>query len=246
LIGYPHHGLYLERQSMSAMTSSAAPLAARVRDERLRVGWTQADLANRAGMSVDTYVRFERSAKINLGRLLKVTTALGFDLTLSASGTAPSSPSLPDPRLVRVRQRGLRHARPASAPSTPSKTPASGSRPKPTGARPPAPLPARATLSVDPSAVAEATKQYRDPIRMLVNTIVFNRLNNYTTRTVVQNVMSAHNVPDSAKPAFVAAVEAEIAGLNAENCIALSINPSTYETWAKTWNYNLGIVGALE
>jgi hypothetical protein len=89
-------------------------------------------------------------------------------------------------------------------------------------------------------------KQYRDPIRLLVNTIVFNRLTNYTTRTAVQNVMRAHNVADGAKPAFVAAVEAELAGLNAENCTALSINPSTYETWAKTWNPNLGIVGALE
>jgi transcriptional regulator with XRE-family HTH domain len=231
---------------MSAPTSAAAPLAARVRQERLRIGWTQADLANRAGLSVDTYVRFERSAQISLERLLKVGTALGLDLTFSASGATTLSPSLPDPRLLHVRQRGLRHMRPAVKRFEPAKTPSSSARPKPATAQPPAPPPVRPEPSIDPSAVAEVAKQYRDPIRMLVRTIVLNQLNNYTTRTVVENTMRSNRVDVTVQPAFVAAVEGELAKLDGQTCALLGINTSDYENWAKTWNANLGIIGVFE
>ena len=60
---------------MIALTSPpeiAAQLAQRLRDRRLRRGWTQDELAKRAGIRPATYVLFERTGKISLLRLLKV------------------------------------------------------------------------------------------------------------------------------------------------------------------------------
>jgi transcriptional regulator with XRE-family HTH domain len=231
---------------MSAPSSSAAPLATRIRQERLRLGWTQADLASRAGVALNTYERFERSAEISLGRLLKVAAAVGLDLTFATPGEVTPSASLSDPRLLHVRQRGLRHARPAPEPSRTAKTPSSDPQPTPATPRPPAPPPVQPKPSVDPSAVAEVAKQYRDPIRLLVRTIVLNQLNNYTTRTVVENTMRSKNVDVATQPAFVAAVEGELAKLNGQTCALLEINASEYENWAKTWDTNLGVVGVFE
>lgn len=47
-------------------------LANRVRERRLQHGWTQDEIALRAGMKTPTYVLFERTGRIALGRLLKV------------------------------------------------------------------------------------------------------------------------------------------------------------------------------
>ena len=50
----------------------ATQLAGRLRDRRLHRGWTQGELASRAGIRPATYVLFERTGKISLLRLLKV------------------------------------------------------------------------------------------------------------------------------------------------------------------------------
>lgn len=54
----------------------AAGLAERARALRLHRGWTQQELADRAGVAVDTLRRFERTGKISLDRLLMVAKVL--------------------------------------------------------------------------------------------------------------------------------------------------------------------------
>ena len=87
---------------------AAADIAQRIRAERLGRGWTQPQLAQRAGLSVATYRLFERSGKISLHRLLAIVSALGrlgeWDALLRP---APTSIDALDPRR-RVRQRGRR------------------------------------------------------------------------------------------------------------------------------------------
>lgn len=58
--------------SLKTTSEVAADLAARVRERRLQRGWTQAEIALRAGMKTPTYVLFERTGRIALARLLKV------------------------------------------------------------------------------------------------------------------------------------------------------------------------------
>lgn len=55
----------------------AGSVAQRVRELRLRRGWTQAEIAERAGISRLTYRAFERTGKISLERLLSIAIALG-------------------------------------------------------------------------------------------------------------------------------------------------------------------------
>lgn len=47
-------------------------LARRIRARRLRRGWTQAEMAKRAGVKPSTYILFERTGHISLIRLLKL------------------------------------------------------------------------------------------------------------------------------------------------------------------------------
>ena len=58
------------------MRELAVDLATRVRAERLRRNWTQAELAARAGISLASYRRFEQDGRIALERLLLVASAL--------------------------------------------------------------------------------------------------------------------------------------------------------------------------
>ena len=58
--------------SLKGATEIARELARRVRDRRLRRGWTQAELALRAGVNPATYVLFERTGRIAVIRLLKI------------------------------------------------------------------------------------------------------------------------------------------------------------------------------
>ncbi len=61
----------------------ARTLAERVKVLRLERGWTQQETAERAGLTLATYRRFEREGRISLERLLKLAVVLdarrGFD-----------------------------------------------------------------------------------------------------------------------------------------------------------------------
>ena len=58
--------------SLKSAPELAAELAVRLRTRRLKRGWTQAEIARRAGLKEPTYVLFERTGRISLLRLLKV------------------------------------------------------------------------------------------------------------------------------------------------------------------------------
>lgn len=55
----------------------ARELAARVRAARLQLGWSQNELAQRAGLRPATYRLFEQTGQIALMRLLRVLAMLG-------------------------------------------------------------------------------------------------------------------------------------------------------------------------
>lgn len=58
--------------SLKSATEIAVELARRVRSRRLNRGWTQAELARRAGVRPATYVLFERTGRIASVRLIKI------------------------------------------------------------------------------------------------------------------------------------------------------------------------------
>lgn len=57
---------------LTSAAEQAQALAARVRALRLRLGWTQVEAAGRAGMTLASYKRFERTGEIALRSLLKL------------------------------------------------------------------------------------------------------------------------------------------------------------------------------
>jgi transcriptional regulator with XRE-family HTH domain len=58
--------------SLKSATEVALELAQRLRARRLRRGWTQAEMARRAGVRPSTYVLFERTGRISSMRLIKI------------------------------------------------------------------------------------------------------------------------------------------------------------------------------
>ncbi len=62
--------------SMNTPDSEAKELAKRIKKRRLTLRMTQAELAQRAGMPLPTYRRFEQTAQISLRGLLSVSYAL--------------------------------------------------------------------------------------------------------------------------------------------------------------------------
>ncbi|WP_043588743.1 helix-turn-helix domain-containing protein [Geminisphaera colitermitum] len=52
-------------------------IAKKVRALRLQLGWSQQELARRAGISFGTYQLFEQTGKITLERLFLISVALG-------------------------------------------------------------------------------------------------------------------------------------------------------------------------
>ena len=86
-------------------------LAARVRELRLQRRWTQLEMAERAGVTLATYRRFEHTGRIALERLLRIALALdalaGFD-ELFARPSAQSLAELAE-RTQPTRKRGRRN-----------------------------------------------------------------------------------------------------------------------------------------
>ena len=58
--------------SLKTASEVALEFSQRIRSRRLSRGWSQAELAERAGLKLPTYVVFERTGRIALLRLLKV------------------------------------------------------------------------------------------------------------------------------------------------------------------------------
>lgn len=89
----------------------ARSLAGRVRALRLHRGWTQQELASRAGLTLATYRRFERTGRIALERLLRLAVILdaqaGFD-QLFALPEARSLAELAELARQPTRKRGRR------------------------------------------------------------------------------------------------------------------------------------------
>jgi HTH-type transcriptional regulator / antitoxin HipB len=87
-------------------------LGGRVRALRLQRGWTQQEMAGRAGLTLATYRRFERTGRIALERLLRIAVILdalaGFDL-LFAPPPAQSLAELAERTRPPARQRGRRY-----------------------------------------------------------------------------------------------------------------------------------------
>ena len=62
--------------TLNTPASEAKELASRVKKRRLALHMTQVELAQRAGMPLPTYRRFEQTAQISLQGLLAVASAL--------------------------------------------------------------------------------------------------------------------------------------------------------------------------
>jgi len=72
----------------------ATELARRLREERLRASWKQHTLAARAGVSLPTVRRYERTGRITVLNLLKLCHALGRLDEVSALLAPPPARSL--------------------------------------------------------------------------------------------------------------------------------------------------------
>ncbi len=69
-------------------------LAQRVRELRLQRGWSQAELARRAGLKLPTYVLFERTGQVSLLRFIAVLDVLGLSGELEQLGARSLAPGL--------------------------------------------------------------------------------------------------------------------------------------------------------
>jgi transcriptional regulator with XRE-family HTH domain len=97
--------------SLKTPVEVAGELAQRVRLRRLRRGWTQAEIARRAGVRPSTYVVFERSGRISLLRLLKILDVLELLEEIDRVGRNEDLKNLTLSDLVEpVRKRGRRNS----------------------------------------------------------------------------------------------------------------------------------------
>lgn len=95
--------------SLKSAPEVAADLASRVRARRLQRGWTQAELARRAGLKGATYVLFERTGRISLLRLLKIFDVFGMMDEVDRIAREPDLSNVTLDDLVKpTRQRGRR------------------------------------------------------------------------------------------------------------------------------------------
>ena len=97
--------------SLKTSAEVARDLAARLRQRRLNRGWTQEELAARAGLKAPTYVLFERSGRISLARLLKVLEVLDLLEDFDRIGRGEDLAGLTLDQITRPeRRRGRRRA----------------------------------------------------------------------------------------------------------------------------------------
>jgi transcriptional regulator with XRE-family HTH domain len=99
--------------SMISITTAhelARTLATQVRARRLRRGWSQAELAGRAGLKTPTYILFERTGRISLLRFLKILGTLDLLPEVERLAQAEDTFGMTLDELVRPqRQRGRRN-----------------------------------------------------------------------------------------------------------------------------------------
>lgn len=86
----------------------ARTLAQRVRALRLEREWTQEELAERAGIALSTYRRFERTGRVSLERLLRIALVLGVLPQFDPVFRPPPAESLDELESRGARQRGKR------------------------------------------------------------------------------------------------------------------------------------------
>ena len=72
--------------TLSSPPEIARTLASRVRERRLARGWSQAELARRAGVKLPTYVLFERTGRVALVRFIAILDVLGLSGELEQLG----------------------------------------------------------------------------------------------------------------------------------------------------------------
>ena len=95
--------------SIKSAPELATDLAVRIRARRLRRGWTQAEIARRAGLKEPTYVLFERTGRISLLRLLKILDVLELSGEFEKIGAQEDLHGLTMDDIVKPqRQRGSR------------------------------------------------------------------------------------------------------------------------------------------
>ena len=84
--------------TLSSPPEIAKTLASRVRERRLARGWSQAEVARRAGVKQATYVLFERTGRVSLVRFIGILDVLGLSGELEQVGRSalPSGGSLAD------------------------------------------------------------------------------------------------------------------------------------------------------
>lgn len=82
----------------------ARMLAQRVKRLRLDRGWTQQEIAERAGLALETYRHFERTGHISLERLLKLAAILDARAGFDQLFVLPPARSLSDLEQQAVRQ----------------------------------------------------------------------------------------------------------------------------------------------
>ena len=218
--------------------NSPASLGERIRQERLRLGWTQARTARDAGVSVRNYARFERLGRTSVGHLLSIVAALGLRVDLTA---VPDSGIVPDVRATSVRRRGVRQVRTSPVHSSP----VSGSRLPSTPKYQPPTLEETLPAS-DAAMVGASAKKFRDAIRRLMVVIVRNRLTNWTAAQATRDSMSTNAVPDAEKPGYVGAVLAQLAELTPESIQGFGIPTEDFEPWKRVWRTDEPIHGALD
>jgi transcriptional regulator with XRE-family HTH domain len=99
--------------TLATPSESALALAKRLRERRLERGWSQEEIAERAGISAGTYVLFERTGKISLVRLIKLLEVLGLMSQIDQVAAADSFASKTlDEITAPKRQRGRRRTQP--------------------------------------------------------------------------------------------------------------------------------------